>query len=89
MIKHYTSKFLPSICIPFFLIVFCMCKFYRSTAELENFENFIQMYCGRGFDYSPLVYRARCQLAALDYNANVDREAKRNSDETVQYVNLL
>ena len=86
MFKHYTSKFLPSICIPFFIVVFCMCKFYcyRSTAELENLENLIQMYCGKGFDYSPPVYQARCQLAALDHNAYVDREAKRNSDGTVQ-----
>ncbi|XP_022286205.2 uncharacterized protein LOC111099125 isoform X3 [Crassostrea virginica] len=57
---------------------------FRSTAELENLENLIQMYCGKGFDYSQPVYQVRCQLAALDHNANVDREAKRNSDGTVQ-----
>lgn len=51
-----------------------------STAELENINNLILMYSGKRFAFSPLVYRARCQLASLDYKANVDREVKRNSD---------
>lgn len=57
---------------------------YRSTAELENFNNLILMYSGKRFAYSPPVYRARNQLAALDYNANVDRKMKRKLDGTVQ-----
>ncbi|XP_062581910.1 uncharacterized protein LOC134243692 [Saccostrea cucullata] len=57
---------------------------FRSTAELENFNNLILMYSGKRFAYSPPVYRARSQLAALDYNANVDREVKRKSDGTIQ-----
>lgn len=57
---------------------------FRSTAELENFNNLILMYSGKRFAFSPPVYNARCQLAALDYNANVDREVKRNPDGSVQ-----
>ncbi|XP_055999261.1 uncharacterized protein LOC125649364 [Ostrea edulis] len=56
----------------------------RSTAELETFNNLILMYCGKRFAFSPPVYRARSQLAALDYNNNVDRMVKRNLDGTVQ-----
>nr|XP_022301675.1 uncharacterized protein LOC111109742 [Crassostrea virginica] len=57
---------------------------FRSTAELENFNNLILMYSGKRFAFSPPVYRARNLLAALDYNANVDREVKRNSDGSIQ-----
>ncbi|XP_055998952.1 uncharacterized protein LOC130047616 [Ostrea edulis] len=57
---------------------------FRSTAELETFNNLILMYCGKRFAFSPPVYRARSQLAALDYNNNVDRMVKRNLDGTVQ-----
>lgn len=54
--------------------------YFRSTAELENFNNLILMYSGKRFAFSPPVYNARCQLAALDFNANVDREVNRNHD---------
>lgn len=40
------------------------------------------MYSGKRFAYSSPVYLARNQLAALDYNANVDREVKRKMDGT-------
>jgi hypothetical protein len=42
------------------------------------------MYSGKRFAFSSPVYRARSQLAALDYNNNVDRVVKRNADGTVQ-----
>ncbi|XP_070405919.1 uncharacterized protein [Nothobranchius furzeri] len=41
---------------------------FRSTSELESFQNCILMYAGKGFAFSPPVYEARCLLAALDYN---------------------
>nr|XP_034319558.1 uncharacterized protein LOC117687331 [Crassostrea gigas] len=71
----FSKRFLKAI--PYYLN-------FRSTAELENFNNLILMYSGKRFAYSPPVYRARNQLAALDYNANVDREVKRKMDGTVQ-----
>ncbi|XP_048768864.2 uncharacterized protein LOC125675325 [Ostrea edulis] len=57
---------------------------FRSTGEVENFNNLILMYSGKRFAYSPPVYRARSQLAALDYNAHMDRETKRKPDGTIQ-----
>jgi hypothetical protein len=62
-----------------------MFLFYsRSTGDLENFNNLILMYSGKRFAYSPPVYRARSQLAALDYNAHIDRETKKKPDGTIQ-----
>lgn len=72
--------------IKYFIQVMLKLLFYRSTAQLENFNNLILMYSGKRLAYSPPVYRARNQLAALDYNANVDREVKRKLDGTVQSI---
>lgn len=70
--------FIFKVNIYFFIISF------RSTGEVENFNNLILMYSGKRFAYSPPVYRARSQLAALDYNAHMDRETKRKPDGTIQ-----
>ncbi|XP_073729891.1 uncharacterized protein [Misgurnus anguillicaudatus] len=39
---------------------------FRSTSELESFQNHILMYAGKRFSFSPPVYEARTLLAALD-----------------------
>uniref|UniRef100_A0A1A8IKB3 Si:dkeyp-30e7.2 n=1 Tax=Nothobranchius kuhntae TaxID=321403 RepID=A0A1A8IKB3_NOTKU len=41
---------------------------FRTTAELESFQNHILMYAGKRFAFSFGVYEARTLLAALDYN---------------------
>ncbi|XP_022339797.1 uncharacterized protein LOC111134747 [Crassostrea virginica] len=57
---------------------------FRSTAELESFHNHLLMYSSKRYAYTPPVYRARCILAALDYNENVDRQPIINKDGTVR-----
>ncbi|XP_073720185.1 uncharacterized protein [Misgurnus anguillicaudatus] len=41
---------------------------FRSTSELEAFQNHLLMYVSKRFAFSPPVYEARTLLAALDYN---------------------
>ncbi|KAK3089924.1 hypothetical protein FSP39_007669, partial [Pinctada imbricata] len=48
---------------------------FRSTAELENFHTHILMYAAKRFAYTPPVYKARSQLAAIDYNEHIERPA--------------
>lgn len=59
--------------------------FFRSTAELENFQNHILMYAAKRFSFTPPVYRARNLLAALDYNEHIDRPPLVNKDGTQRY----
>ena len=59
---------------------------FRSTAELENFQNHILMYTSKRFAYSPPVYRARNLLAALDYNEHISRGSRINRDGSQRYV---
>jgi hypothetical protein len=42
---------------------------FRSTSELENFQNLILKYASKGNLYKPPAYRARNELAALGHNA--------------------
>ncbi|XP_038592422.1 uncharacterized protein LOC119916464 isoform X1 [Micropterus salmoides] len=46
---------------------------FRSTADLEVFQNHILMYASKRFTFSPPVYEARVLLAALDYNFHRNR----------------
>ncbi|XP_070552057.1 uncharacterized protein [Ptychodera flava] len=46
---------------------------YRSTADLESFQQHILMYASKRNAYTPPAYRARNILAALDHNAHHDR----------------
>lgn len=55
---------------------------YSGTSELESFQEQILMYAAKRFAYSPPVYRARNELAALDHNANYGRPALLNKDGT-------
>ncbi|XP_077371760.1 uncharacterized protein LOC144015549 isoform X2 [Festucalex cinctus] len=41
---------------------------FRSTAELEGFQNHLLMYTSKRQAFTPPVYEARVLLAALDYN---------------------
>ncbi|KAL0965909.1 hypothetical protein UPYG_G00287680, partial [Umbra pygmaea] len=58
---------------------------FRSTSELESFNNHILMYASKRSSFSPPVYEARTLLAALDYNYHVYRIAKRNSQGAYMY----
>ncbi|KAK3085827.1 hypothetical protein FSP39_009247 [Pinctada imbricata] len=58
---------------------------FRSTAELENFQNLILMYASKRNSFRPPVYRVRNRLAGLDYNAHVDRAVKINKDGKIRY----
>ncbi|KAL0964139.1 hypothetical protein UPYG_G00319610 [Umbra pygmaea] len=58
---------------------------FRSTSELESFNNHIRMYASKRSSFSPPVYEARTLLAALDYNYHVYRTAKRNSQGAYMY----
>ncbi|XP_041641442.1 uncharacterized protein LOC121508572 [Cheilinus undulatus] len=46
---------------------------FRSTSDLESFQNHILMYAGKRYAFSPPVYEARTLLAALDYNHHIHR----------------
>ena len=41
---------------------------HRTTSDLENFQNHILMYASKRMAYTPLVYKTRTLLAAIDYN---------------------
>lgn len=60
--------------------------FFRSTAELENFQNLILVYASKRYSYGPPTYRARNRLAALDHNGHLERETKINKDGSVRSV---
>ncbi|XP_067287194.1 uncharacterized protein [Pseudorasbora parva] len=53
---------------------------FRTTSDLENFQNHILMYAGKRFSYKPAVYRTRTILAAIDYNCHNHRLPSRNRD---------
>ncbi|XP_061167182.1 uncharacterized protein LOC133176022 [Saccostrea echinata] len=57
----------------------------RSTAALENFQNLILKYSSKRHSYTPPVYRARNLVAALDHNANCDREAAKRKDGSLRH----
>lgn len=57
----------------------------RSTASLENFQNLILKYSSKRHSYTPPVYRARNLVAALDHNANCDREAAKRKDGSLRH----
>ncbi|XP_056118488.1 uncharacterized protein LOC130095738 [Rhinichthys klamathensis goyatoka] len=44
---------------------------FRTTSDLESFQNHILMYAAKRFAYSPPLYRTRVLLAALDYNNRI------------------
>ncbi|KAG5281612.1 hypothetical protein AALO_G00074310, partial [Alosa alosa] len=58
---------------------------FRTTADLENFQNHILMYAGKRFAYSPAVYHTRTLLAAIDYNSHNHRLPARNRQGQKMY----
>jgi hypothetical protein len=64
-------------------------KFFRSTAELEGFNNLILMYAGKRFSYIPPVYRARNLIAAIDHNSHLERPSVINKDGTERYATQI
>uniref|UniRef100_A0A8C3I818 Uncharacterized protein n=1 Tax=Chrysemys picta bellii TaxID=8478 RepID=A0A8C3I818_CHRPI len=63
------KKFLRNI--PYFLQ-------FRSTFDLEQFQQHVHMYAPKRFEYTYPVYRARCFLAAIDYNMHLNRQTMHN-----------
>lgn len=62
---------------------------FRSTAELENFQNLILMYASKRHSYTPPVYQCRNILAALDHNGHLDRTVITNKDGSVRYQRVF
>ena len=62
--------------------------FFRSTSDLETFQNLILKYASKRNSYKPPAFAARNILAALDHNANVDREAVKNKDGSERYFSF-
>ncbi|KAI8509538.1 hypothetical protein Bbelb_133860 [Branchiostoma belcheri] len=58
---------------------------FRTTSDLESFQNHILMYASKRYAFSPPVYEARCQLAALDYNEHKDRAVWKAKDGHIKY----
>ncbi|XP_035671511.1 uncharacterized protein LOC118412627 [Branchiostoma floridae] len=58
---------------------------FRTTSDLESFQNHILMYASKRHSFTPPVYKARCQLAALDYNAHKDRPVWKTKDGHIKY----
>ncbi|XP_044034394.1 uncharacterized protein LOC122867536 isoform X2 [Siniperca chuatsi] len=53
---------------------------FRSTADLEVFQNHILMYASKCYAFSPPVYEARVLLAALDYNFHRNRPTMKTAE---------
>ncbi|KAI8502456.1 hypothetical protein Bbelb_200440 [Branchiostoma belcheri] len=58
---------------------------FRTTSDLESFQNHLLMYASKRYAFSPPVYEARCQLAALDYNEHKDRAVWKAKDGHIKY----
>ncbi|XP_065109929.1 uncharacterized protein [Paramisgurnus dabryanus] len=61
---------------------------FRSTADLESFQNHILMYASKRTAFSPPVFEARMLLAAMDYNYHKDRPEFCKSDGSKLYRRL-
>ena len=55
---------------------------------METFQNLILKYASKRNSYKPPAFAARNILAALDHNANVDREAVKNKDGSERYFSF-
>ena len=69
---------ITSINLP--ILFYLLHSHYRSTAELETFQNLILMYASKRHSYTPPVYQCRNLLAALDHNCHTDRSVITNKD---------
>ena len=55
---------------------------------METFQNLILKYASKRNSNKPPAFAARNILAALDHNANVDREAVKNKDGSERYFSF-
>lgn len=60
-----------------YLIMVINFLFWQEHSYLRNFQNLILKYTPRQHSYTPLVYKARNLIAALDYNSNCERFKKK------------
>lgn len=66
--------------------------FWQEHSYLRNFQNLILKYTPRQHSYTPLVYKARNLIAALDYNSNCERFKKKKvtlGGNLVFYVKIV
>lgn len=61
---------------------------FRTTSQLESFQNHILMYAGKRFNLSYDAYEARTFLAALDYNHHNHRPVHVNNKGQVSQKRL-
>ncbi|TKS89382.1 Zinc finger protein [Collichthys lucidus] len=61
---------------------------FRSTADLETFQNHILMYANKHYALSPPLYEARVLLAALDYNFHRNRPPMKTGEGRQMYRRL-
>jgi hypothetical protein len=57
---------------------------FRSTGELEIFQNVILMYASKRHSYRPPAYRVRNLLTALDHNSHVERPVILNQNGNIR-----
>ena len=64
---------------------------FRSTSELENFQNLILKYASKRNSYKPPAYRARNELAALDHNAQCGRAVmdKQRWNNQLNFISIM
>ncbi|XP_056109078.1 uncharacterized protein LOC130086878 [Rhinichthys klamathensis goyatoka] len=53
---------------------------FRTTSDLESFQNHILMYAAKCMSYTPFIYKTRTLLAAIDYNKHNRRLPARNQE---------
>lgn len=58
----------------------------QTTSELESFNSHLLMYAAKRQSFTYGVYKARCQLAAIDYMMHLERPYKTNK-KGEQYYN--
>ena len=58
---------------------------FRSTAIIENFNNIVLKYASKRIAYRYDAYKARNQLAALDYTYHKDRPARKKKNGEIVY----
>ncbi|CAL9689627.1 unnamed protein product [Knipowitschia caucasica] len=61
---------------------------FRSTSDLESFQNHLLMYASKRTAFCPPVFETRMLLAAIDYNYHKDRPDQLQSDGTKMYRRL-
>lgn len=61
---------------------------FRSTSDLETFQNHLLMYVSKSCAFRPSIYEARTLLAALDYNHHHKRPPRMSGEGKKIYRKL-